>query len=282
MSAVSPKEKNMLMIIVVLILYSIAALLYRKQKNEWEKNRRIYNNALEKYNEECALIEAKDEWDLKYETMCALMPVFPYDRDVDTHWLNIMDTVASENNLVISRRQTGSEEEVGDVYEIPLECKNWEGTLESLVGFLYGLRKQGAMLDVRQIYVKHSSKPGYLRGTFSLYCAYMRGDVVEEPTAEQFSAEKEASSISEEKTETDKQKTELDKPQSEATGRDASLVLPQEPAGNMAVPGAPKQQKKTLRTEKLKKNGRSRSPLSADEETAAVEAALEILRKKAE
>ena len=61
------------------------------------------------------------------------MPVFPYEKDVDTHWLNVMDSVAQRNDLTISRRQTGREEEVGDVYELPIECKDWEGTLEALV-----------------------------------------------------------------------------------------------------------------------------------------------------
>jgi len=178
MSTVTFKEKNMLMLTLVLVLYGVAALFYRGQKANWEKQERIYKNARIKYAEECDLIAAKEEWDVKYQEMCSLMPVFPYDKDVDTHWLNIMDTVASENALSISRRQTGKEEEVGDVYELPIECKNWEGTLESLVTFLYGLRKEGAMVDVRQLYVRPGA-PGYLKGTFSLYCAYMRGEVVE-------------------------------------------------------------------------------------------------------
>ena len=33
------------------------------------------------------------------------------------------------------------------------------------------------MLDVRQLFIRPSTKPGYLKGTFTLYCAYMRGDV---------------------------------------------------------------------------------------------------------
>lgn len=178
MSTVTFKEKNMLMITLVLVLYGVAALCYRGQRANWEKQERIYKNARIKYVEECDLIAATDEWNAKYQEMRALMPVFPYDKDVDTHWLNVMDTVASENSFSISRRQTGKEEEVGDVYELPIECKNWEGTLESLVTFLYGLHKQGAMVDVRQLYVRPAA-PGYLKGTFSLYCAYMRGEVVE-------------------------------------------------------------------------------------------------------
>ncbi len=179
MSAITSKERNMLLITMVLVLYAVAFLFYKKQTQNWQKHKRIYQSAREKYNTERDLIAARDEWDAKYVEMRNLMPVFPYDKDVDTHWLNLMDTVASNNKLAISRRQTGKEEEVGDVYELPIVCNNWEGTLEALVRFLYGLHDRGAMLDVRQLYVRPGSDAGYLKGTFTLYCAYMRGDVIE-------------------------------------------------------------------------------------------------------
>ena len=179
MSTITSKEKNMLMVTLVFVLYGVAALCYKGQKANWDKQRRIYQEAQKKYVGELALIAAKDEWNGKYKQMCSLMPIFPYEKDVDTHWLNIMDTVASKNSLSISRRQTGKEVEVGDVYELPIDCKNWEGTLESLVTFLYGLRHEGAMVDVRQLYVRPATHLGYLKGTFSLHCAYMRGEVVE-------------------------------------------------------------------------------------------------------
>ena len=197
MSTVTAKEKNMLMVIIVLVLYAVAALCFRKQQTKWKTHGNVLRNARKKYAQECALIDASNEWDDKYKTMCSLMPVFLYDKDVATHWLNTMDTVASEHKLVISRRQIGKEEEVGDVFELPVECKNWEGSLESLVGFLYGLHKEGAMLDVRQLFVKPSSNPGYLKGTFSLNCAYMRGDVVEEDSVFEPSAEKDTAVVRE-------------------------------------------------------------------------------------
>ena len=179
MSTITSKEKNMLMVTVVLVLYAVAALCYKGQREKWEKSQHAYMLNQEKYSAECDLIDAKAEWSGKYQRMCSLMPIFPYEKDVDTHWLNIMDTVASKNALSISRRQTGKEVEAGDVYELPIDCKNWEGTLESLVTFLYGLRQAGAMVDVRQLYVRAATHPGYLKGTFSLNCAYMRGEVVE-------------------------------------------------------------------------------------------------------
>lgn len=181
MSAVTSKEKNLLLVAVVLVLYAAAALSFKKQVANWKAARRVYETAQKKLQDERDLIAAREEWAAKYGQMRNLMPVFPYEKDVDTHWLNIMDSAATRNGVAISRRQTSKEEEVGDVYELPIDCKDWEGSLEALVKFLYDLQQEGAMLDVRQLYVRPSNKPGYLKGSFALYCAYMRGDVAKAP-----------------------------------------------------------------------------------------------------
>lgn len=177
MSNVSSREKTMLLVAVVAVLYAIAGLSYKKQVANWKRAERIYDTAQKKVAEERALIAARDEWTARYETMRGLMPVFPYDQDVATYWMSLMESAATRNSLTLSRRQAGKEEEVGDVYELPIDCKGWEGTLESLVKFLYDLQKEGAMLDVRQLFVQPiSGRPGFLRGSFILTCAYMRGD----------------------------------------------------------------------------------------------------------
>ena len=193
MSTISSREKTMLLVAVVAVLYAFAGLSYKKQVANWKVAERVYLAAQKKAQDERALIAARDEWMARYEQMRDLMPVFPYEQDVDTYWLNIMDQTASRNGLMIARRQAvGKGEEIGDVFELPIDCKGWEGSLESLVKFLHDLQKEGAMLDVRQLFIQPvSGKPGILKGTFILTCAFMRGDAVkaevrmEKPTADQ-------------------------------------------------------------------------------------------------
>lgn len=176
MSTVTTREKSMLLIAVVLVLYAVAALSYKTQLANWKREERIYKTAQKKLADERALIAARADWAERYTQMSDLMPVFPYEQDVATYWLNLMERASNESGLMIARRQTGKESEVGDVFELPIECRDWEGTLESLVKFLYEVQRVGAMLDVRQLYVRPTNNPGYLKGTFTLYCAYMRGE----------------------------------------------------------------------------------------------------------
>jgi len=177
MSTISSKEKNMLLIGAVVVLYGIAAVCYKTQMPNWKKEQKIYQSAEKKLQDERALIAARETWKDEYETVRELMPVFPYDKDVDTHWLRIIGAVASEKGLGTPQNfQPSKEAEVGDVYELPIDCKTWEGSLDSLVTFLYELGTQeNAMMDVRKLFIQTvNNKPGTLRGSFTLYSAYMR------------------------------------------------------------------------------------------------------------
>jgi len=175
MSTISSKEKNMLLVGVTVVLYGVAALCYKAQMPKWKATQKRYATAETKLKDERALIAAREDWKSEYETMRGLMPSFPYDKDMNTYWQRVMETSAKEEQVSINRQQAKDEVEVGDVYEMPIDCKDWEASLESLVRFLYLLSiQEGAMMDVRQLYIKPTNKPGILKGTFTLYCAYMK------------------------------------------------------------------------------------------------------------
>jgi len=175
------KEKAVLAALATVVLYAAAAgLWFFRQggpKGEWAKARAAYEKACRKYRDEQNLIAKKARWIESYEEEKTRMPIFEAGKNTDTTWLAKMDEIAAKNFIQISNRQAGAEVEAGEVLELPIEVKNWEGALESLVHFIYELENSGAgMFDVRAISFKPSSKTGYLKGSFTLTCAYMRGD----------------------------------------------------------------------------------------------------------
>jgi len=178
MSTISSKEKRILLIGAVVVLYGIAFVCYKTQMPNWTRERNVYQTAEKKLQTERALIAARTEWLDKYEEVRERMPTFSDEQDMNTHWWRIIDKIAEDVNLVFTRRPAASKEiEVGGVYELPVEYKNWEGSLESLVKFLYALSiQEGAMLDVRQLFINTTAKPGALKGSITIYCAYMRGN----------------------------------------------------------------------------------------------------------
>ncbi len=172
----SHRERSMLVLTVLVALYGITGILARGRI----ELRRAALEELEKAGMQRdmrqALIGQHDRWRRQYAQLRDLMPVFDAGRQVETHWLGLMDRAAARHGLNILRRQVGAEISLGEVYEMPIDCREWEGTLDSLLRFLYDLQSEGVMLDVRQLFIRprEAGNPGMLRGRFVLYCAYLR------------------------------------------------------------------------------------------------------------
>jgi len=178
MSTISFKEKNMLLIGLVVLLYGIAAFCYKTQMPAWKREQNRLKAAEKKLTDERALIAAHTQWAERYDEMREFMPVFPEDKDERTYWLRVIDEITTQEKLSTTQCQPSKEVEVGGVYELPIDCRGWEGSLDSLVAFLYELNMQeNAMLDIRKLFIQTiSTRPGVLKGTFTLTCAYMRGN----------------------------------------------------------------------------------------------------------
>ena len=160
----------------VIALYAFAVILwFVSAESSWKKAAKAYDRAKKTYQNEVKLIGEKRKWTDAYETEKAAMPTFESGKATDTTWRRKLDEIAAKNRIVISSAQTGKEVEAGDVLELPIDVKSWEGCLESLVKFMHELENtDDGMFDITQLNFKPSSKKGYLRGSFTLNCAYMR------------------------------------------------------------------------------------------------------------
>ena len=179
----SRRDRMIAAVAGVVLMYGLAAALwFMGQEQAWRSAAKKYDAAAKKTVSERKLISQRQKWNDAYEDEREKMPVFSEDaKDVDTHWLSRMDTLAQDCHVSISQRQAGQQVEAGDVFEQPIDVKRWEATITSLVKFMHALEcETNAMFDVREISVKPSSHKGFLTGSFKLACAYMRGEKEEE------------------------------------------------------------------------------------------------------
>ena len=172
----SLREKAVLAVIGVVALYAVAVgIWFMSQEDAWKKSAKAYDKAKKTYEAERKLIGERQKWNDAYEEEKAQMPTFAFGKATDTTWQRKMDELAEKHHISISERQPGKEVEKGDVLELPIEVKNWEGALESLVKFMHELENTSdGMFDVGYLNFKPSPKRGYLKGSFTLTCAYMR------------------------------------------------------------------------------------------------------------
>ncbi len=171
----SPREATLALATGVVALFGLSSVLARPVVQRWKDLRR----EREQWGAEIAvatrLLADRERYAEEAETLSARIPVYPADKKMDVHWLQVMDQLASQTGVRINRRQVGAERRWGPMYELPIECHDWEASQENLVRFLYEAQFGPALLDVRHLYVM--AKQGHtVRGRFSLYCAYVKSE----------------------------------------------------------------------------------------------------------
>ena len=170
------REKAVMAVLGVIVLYAIAVgVWFFSAEAAWKKAAKNYAKAKDTYQSEVKLIGEKKKWTEAYESEKATMPTFEAGKATDTTWRRKLDEIAEKHHFLIASAQTGKEVEAGDVLELPIDVKSWEGSLEALVRLMHELENTSeGMFDITQLSFKPSSKKGYLRGSFTLNCAYMR------------------------------------------------------------------------------------------------------------
>ncbi len=176
MSGMTARDKQLLLVFVVVAMIGVLGLWLPKAKAAWQAEQMRLEMLERRLAREEMMLNMRPHLVARYEELRDLMPIFPEGKSVDTHWLPIMDNTAKANEVNIAQRSIGGEAPIGEVTELTLECRDWTARLDSLVWFLYDLEtRQDAMMDVRALTIRPSAKhPGLLQGTFTLNCAYMR------------------------------------------------------------------------------------------------------------
>ena len=170
---IAPREAVLGLATVAVALFAVTLTVAKPRIQQWKTLAGQRGEVKAQIERARKLIIDRQKWEKQYKELSKMMPTLPAAKNPDAYWLEIMDNIAVRNGVKISKRQAGEEKKQGDIYELPVECKEWEGTLDAIVHFLFDMQSEGAMLDIRQLLVKPQGK-GILRGRFTLYCAYMR------------------------------------------------------------------------------------------------------------
>lgn len=170
---VSERELILAAITAAVLLVGLTFVLGKPVLNQWKAIGVEIDDQKALLEKDEALIDSRGQWEERFVKLGELMPSFPAQKKMDIHWLTLMDQMANKNGLVITKRQVGEEKRIGDVYEMTIDVKEWEGGLDALVKFLFDLQSIGVMLDITQLYIKPLDAVK-LRGRFTLNCAFSR------------------------------------------------------------------------------------------------------------
>ena len=185
--AKSRRDRMIIAIVVVVALYAFAALLWFTGRGDaWARARKGYEKELRTVEREKALIDDRAFWEERAEIKRLRMPLVGEDEMPATRWERIIERLAAEYHVSVGKglKAQQVEEDHGGVWEMPVDVKYDNTSLQRLVEFLYAVNKsEDAMMDVREIEIAvRGRNVGALNGKLVLTCAYLKGDVPEEKT----------------------------------------------------------------------------------------------------
>ncbi len=170
---VNPREIVLLVATASVALFGVTSLLARARVDEWRELRAEEQRVRDGIAQNQALVAEQAKWEGEFNQVKDFVPSFPRDRDMTVYWQGMLETVAARHGLKIISKQSREERRIGDTYELPIEVRECEGSLDAFVHFLFDMQTQGAMVDVRYLRIKPKDKT--LRtGRLYLYCAYTR------------------------------------------------------------------------------------------------------------
>ena len=171
---VTKREFTLAWVTLAAILIGVSYLLGEPMLKKWRENsaeKERYQVRIEKAER---TLKQRNNWLSRFKHLKNDLPQHPTGKDVTSELLKTLERTAQENGLTLLRREPQKEKNVGDLYEVAINC-TWEGELESLTRFLYAVQTKGAILDIHQLTVTPATrKQGRLKGNFTVDCAYSR------------------------------------------------------------------------------------------------------------
>ena len=174
---VAPREMNLLLMTLALVLLAGTYLWLEPHVQEWGEYREKQEALEARVASAQRLLDSRGMIEARLNEFSRGLPVFAAGKRAESELLPVLEKMAGDHALVLTRREADAEREAGELFETSITC-HWEGDLTALVRFLFAQQSQGMVSDVRQLSVQPSTgrgdPPGQLRGTFTMDYAYRR------------------------------------------------------------------------------------------------------------
>lgn len=159
---------------VLVVVLALTFMIGRPYLDEWRQLAQNWGTLQRRITVAEKTISQKDRWYSELAVIQKDLPRYEMGKDITADLLKMLEQTANVHGLTLLKRDPGEEKSVGQVYEFSITC-TWEGTLNSLVHFLYAIQSKGAILDIRQLTVSpDGGSPDRLKGGFTVDAAYTR------------------------------------------------------------------------------------------------------------
>jgi len=158
----------------VVILYGATYWFGASYVQEW-KDIRAQRGTLAKQIEVAEhWLAQQSKWQAQLEQLEAKLPHHKTKENARQIFMTRLEKLRQKHALEVQRRKQVQETSKGNLYELSVWWQ-WQGTLDSIVRFLYDLQAGGDLMDATKIAITSMRDPGKLKGTLTVSYAYSRG-----------------------------------------------------------------------------------------------------------
>jgi len=158
-----PRETILLVVTALAALYGLTSLMAGRYIEKWQELRATEHQLSRLVAAQEGLIEQTDRWTQELVALDGVLPHLEAGRQADVYWRNVVDNAAAQHKLDLLNVEDGDPKLQGGAYELPIDVRSWEGTLDALIHFLFALQRDGAMIDTQYLRIKSEEQNAALR-----------------------------------------------------------------------------------------------------------------------
>jgi hypothetical protein len=175
---ISRREMSLALITFTSLMVGMAYILFDNLYPQWTLKKDQIQQLQRQIKHNKTAIRMEEKWLSELKALQQDLRVFDQDEtSVGPELLKIIKKIATDNELDILNSKPLPEKQTDELAEMGINFA-WEGKLESIVHFLAAIQNQGIRYDVRTLNITpHGQKPGSLKGSMVIHCAYTRMDL---------------------------------------------------------------------------------------------------------
>lgn len=170
---VSKRESFMILACITVILGVSTYLFAEKKIKGWKVMGVAKADLLAELELDQRLVDQRGDWEQQLEELTSRLKSYPASQEVTPQFMSEIDELGRSHGLGIGRQLPEKERDLGNLYEVSFKS-SFEGSLESLVRFLFALQNKGPVFTVKSLEVKPTGNGDELEGFVTVDCAYSR------------------------------------------------------------------------------------------------------------
>ena len=168
-----PRELMLSLIAGTLALFGVTFIVCKPQIDMWKVRQAQGENLEGKIRKAEDILSKKAQWEKRLGEVQKTIKAIPQDQPTQNYLGRVIDTLAANNGVSVSDRQTGDDKTSSGLHVLPIKCRWDNGNTKEIRDLLIDFLENDVMLDVVELTIV-SRGQDQLKGSFTVNCVFTK------------------------------------------------------------------------------------------------------------